>query len=185
MTALISSWLKSLFVQNAASNCASDGDGNTNSATRMSPQAPCLNIDRKRLLGESVSDRCLIVDRPSAMSDVDAMQCAAGAGDSNGNSQMKSPRETRLAKKDTVVMDTFQACFIDCTCQCEVRRFTCDSRSRRREVSSRSARRKRSSLRGVPIDVTAIELNWSKNCLINYVARPIRSSAIVNVDARG
>ena len=184
MTALISSWLKSLFLQNAASNCASDVDANTNSATRMSPQAPCLNIDRKRLLGESVSDRCLIVDRPSTMSDVDAMQCA-GAGDSNGNSQAKSPLETQLTKKDMVVMDKFQACFIDCTCQCEVRRFTCDSRSRRRDVSSRSARRKRSSLRGVPIDVIAIELNWSKNCLINYVVRPIRSSAIVSVDVEG
>lgn len=128
MKALINSWLKSLFVHNAASNCASDIDGNTDLSTRVLAQAPCLNIDPKRLLGENISDRCIIVNRPSAMSDIDAMQCDAEGAASNGNSQMKSPRETQLARKDTTVIDKFQACFIDCTCQCEVRQFTCDSR---------------------------------------------------------
>ena len=57
--------------------------------------------------------------------------------------------------------------------------------SRKRDVSSRCARRRRSSRREVLIVVRAIELNWLKNCSINYKVRPIRSIAIVTVDAKG
>jgi hypothetical protein len=53
-----------------------------------------------------INDRCIIVDKPS---DVDAIHC--------GEIQIPT-----LKTKDTIIIDKFQTCFIDCTCQCEVKK---------------------------------------------------------------
>lgn len=56
-------------------------------------------------------DRCTIVTKPSTMSDVDEINC----------NDVKTSTELKPSKKDIIVKEKFQACFIDCTCQCEVK----------------------------------------------------------------
>lgn len=65
------------------------------------------------------SDRCTVVNRPSSMSDVDSMPCVGANQDRPSPSA--NANELNAPPKDTIVIDRFQACFIDCTCQCEVR----------------------------------------------------------------
>ena len=50
-------------------------------------------------------------DKPSTISDIDTMNC---------NHEQKNSIEMKLLNHDTMVIDKFQACFIDCKCQCEV-----------------------------------------------------------------
>ncbi len=58
------------------------------------------------------TDRCILVNKPSTMSNVDSIHC---------DDDVKKPIEMKLLKKDIIVLDKFQTCFIDCTCQCEVK----------------------------------------------------------------
>jgi len=83
MTTLINNWFKQIFIHQASSSCQK----------------------------KTPTDQCIIVDKPSTMSDVDAMHC----------DDVKKPPEIKsLIKNDTIITDKFQACFIDCACQCEV-----------------------------------------------------------------
>jgi hypothetical protein len=86
----------------------------------------------KQLFIHHASDRCIIVDKPSTMSDADAMHCDDGRQEKSSKVFVKN-----ITEKNTIVVDKFQACFIDCTCQCEVRLSEDVFHEREREIYSR------------------------------------------------
>lgn len=121
MTTLISKWFKQLFIHQASSErslktCPSNQSYQQDKHAMLAQQIP---LDRSCLLGETMTDRCMIVDQPSTMSDAEAMHCDEQENE-NRNFPTDNSTETKEARKDTIVIDKFQACFIDCTCQCEV-----------------------------------------------------------------
>ncbi|CAF1679524.1 unnamed protein product [Adineta ricciae] len=67
------------------------------------------------------SDRCTFVDKPSTMSDVDAMFCQDKSIE-NRTIRDENSIDVKQIRKDTIVIDKFQACFIDCQCQCEAKK---------------------------------------------------------------
>lgn len=80
----------------------------------------------KQIFIHHASDRCTIVDKPSTMSDVDAMFCGEKSIE-NRTSRDENSMDAKQIRKDTIVIDRFQACFIDCRCQCEVQTCRCNS----------------------------------------------------------
>jgi hypothetical protein len=118
MTMLINNWFKKMFTHHASSNVGLKTSSSYSKDINTIP-GQHININRNCLLGEIITDRCTIVDKPSTMSDADAMHCDDEQNE-NRNILQKIPTEIKPLKKDTIVIDKFQACFIDCTCQCEV-----------------------------------------------------------------
>lgn len=98
MSRLIKDWLEGIFIHHASSQTKSN---------------------RSSLFGETLNDRCTLVDQPSTMSDADAMHCD-DEENSNTKQTSKTSVDPKVSRKETVVVDRFQACFIDCECQCEV-----------------------------------------------------------------
>ena len=116
MATLINNWFKQIFTHHAL-NQSYHTDIN-------SAPGQHIDIDRNCLLGEIMTARCTIVDKPSTMFDADAMHCDDEQNE-NRNILLNNPTEIQSTKKDTIVIDKFQTCFIDCTCQCEVKIYTC------------------------------------------------------------
>ncbi|CAF0814777.1 unnamed protein product [Adineta steineri] len=100
MTTFINKWFKQIFIHYALT----DVDLQKSSSNQTYYKDKNL-----------VNDRCTIVDKPSTMSDVDAMY-------HNEKQNENFLIENQELKKDTIVIDKFQTCFIDCTCQCEARK---------------------------------------------------------------
>ena len=80
----------------------------------------------KQVFIHHASDRCTFVDKPSTMSDVDAMFCQEKSIE-NRTIRDENSIDAKQIRKDTIVIDKFQACFIDCQCQCEVKNYRCNS----------------------------------------------------------
>ncbi|CAF1160202.1 unnamed protein product [Rotaria sp. Silwood1] len=113
----INNWLKQIFIHYASSKSSNQSYEKNINKISIEPN----NINRSDSLNTTLTDRCLIVDKPSTMSDADIMYCNDKKNQnqnflSNNATEMKSP------KQNTIILDKFKVCFIDCVCQCEARK---------------------------------------------------------------
>ncbi len=122
MATLINNWFKQMFTHHASSDVRVQTSSSNRSfhKDKTSNTGGQVHIDQTCLLGETITDRCTIVDQPSTMSDADAMHCDDEQKE-NKKILLNKPTVIEPSKKNTIVIDKFQACFIDCTCQCEVK----------------------------------------------------------------
>ncbi|CAF3605780.1 unnamed protein product [Rotaria sordida] len=114
MTTLINNWFKQTFIHYASSNQFYDKNINVIS---LEP----ININQNCLLNKTITDQCIIVDKPSTMSDADTMHYN-DEKNKNKNFLLDNSTEMKLSDQNTIFIDKFKACFIDCVCQCEARK---------------------------------------------------------------
>ncbi len=122
MATLINNWFKRMFTHHASSDVRLQTSSSNRSyhKDKTSITGGQVHIDQTCLLDETITDRCTIVDKPSTMFDADAMHCDDEQKETK-NILLNNPTVIEPSKKNTIVIDKFQACFIDCTCQCEVK----------------------------------------------------------------
>ncbi|CAF2916961.1 unnamed protein product [Rotaria sp. Silwood2] len=123
MTTLINNWLKQIFIHYASLNndlkMSSLNQSHEKNMNIISVEP--ININRNCSLNKEMTDRCIIVDKPSTMSDADNMHYN-DEKNKNKNFLLDNSTEIKPSKQNTIIIDKFKACFIDCECQCEAKK---------------------------------------------------------------